>query len=173
MLNRELNRQFQRLTWLLKHAPEATKDTLELHAHWGRYLCVLVAGFLENAIAEVYSEYVYRTGSKPLASFISTTLLRIQNPKSGRFVETAKSFQDAWGTALESFLSEGGRKEAIDGIMNLRHQIAHGQDAGITVARVADYLRGCLESHLAASRLTINRIMASLIIASLVAVKTS
>lgn len=118
---------------------------MELQAHWGRYLCVLVAGFLENAIAEVYSEYVYRTGSKPLASFISNRLFKIQNPNSQRFVDTASSFRDEWGKDLEGFLSEEGRKEAIDGIMNHRHQIAHGQNAGITVARVSDYLQKSIE----------------------------
>jgi hypothetical protein len=145
MHSRELSRQLQRLTRLLKEAPDATKDALELHAHWGRYLCVLAAGFLENAIEEVYSEFVYRTGSKPLANFISTTLARIQNPNSTRFVETAKSFRVEWGRDLELFLSESGRKEAIDGIMNMRHQIAHGRDAGITIATVADYLKKSVE----------------------------
>src|SRR5689334_12013601 len=126
MRNRELSRQLQKLEWLIKETPAATAGQLELQAHWGRYLCVLVAGFLENALAEVYSEYVYRTGSKPLANFISKRLLSIQNPKSQRFIETAASFKDEWGKNLEAFLSEGGRKEAIDGIMNHRHQIAHG-----------------------------------------------
>ncbi|MEO6192554.1 MAG: HEPN domain-containing protein [Thermoanaerobaculia bacterium] len=145
MLNRELNRQLQRLTWLFNNVPDAAKETFELQAHWGRYLCVLVAGFLENAITEVYSEFVYRVGSKPLANFISTTVARIQNPNSKRFIETAKSFRVEWGRDLEAFLSEDGRKEAIDGIMNLRHQIAHGQSAGITLARVADYLKKSVE----------------------------
>ena len=47
--------------------------------------------------------------------------------------------------ALDEFLSEAGRKEAIDGIMSQRHQIAHGRDAGITVARVTAYLTKSVE----------------------------
>lgn len=145
MNNRELSRQHQRLGWLIKQAIDATRDQLELQAHWGRYLCVLAAGFLENAIAEVYHEFVHRTGSKPLASFISTALFRIQNPNAQRFVSTARSFRAEWGSELENFLAEAGRKEAIDGIMNFRHQIAHGRDARVTIATVADYLRKSVE----------------------------
>jgi hypothetical protein len=145
MHNRELNRQYQRICWLVKNVSEATKDQLELQAHWGRYLCILAAGFLENAIAEVYHEFVRRTGPKPLANFISASLFRIQNPNAARFVSTARSFRVEWGEKLEIYMSNDGRKEAIDGIMNLRHQIAHGQDSRITVAAVADYLRKSVE----------------------------
>jgi hypothetical protein len=42
-------------------------------------------------------------------------------------------------------MSQNGRKDAIDSIMNNRHLIAHGKDSGITVARVNDYLRKCIE----------------------------
>jgi hypothetical protein len=41
---------------------------------------------------------------------------------------------------LEKFIEQEGRKEAIDAIMANRHQIAHGQNSGITVSRVSDYL---------------------------------
>jgi len=55
MKSASLARQLQRLNWLIDTTRRASGDQLELHAHWGRYLCVLVAGFLENAIGEIYS----------------------------------------------------------------------------------------------------------------------
>ena len=60
MKNASLVRQLQRLNWLIDNTRRASGDQLELQAHWGRYLCVLVAGFLENAIGEIYSEYARR-----------------------------------------------------------------------------------------------------------------
>ncbi|MGA9453625.1 MAG: HEPN domain-containing protein [Verrucomicrobiia bacterium] len=41
---------------------------------------------------------------------------------------------------LELFLESNGRKDAIDSVMNNRHQIAHGKNSGITIARVRGYL---------------------------------
>jgi hypothetical protein len=131
----------QRLEWLIRNTREATSEQLELQAHWGRYLCVLVAGFLENALIEVYSEFAYRVGPESLAKFSAHHLGEIQNPKSERFVRTARAFREEWAGELEAFLAEDGRREAIDGVMAQRHLIAHGRDAGITVATVNTYLR--------------------------------
>jgi hypothetical protein len=145
MVNQELKKQLQRIEWLLRHTPEATAGELELQAHWGRYLCVLAAGFLENAIGLVYSDYAYRVAPPTVASYASSQLFRIQNPNANRFIATARDFRSDWAEELEQFLENEGRKEAIDGIMAQRHQIAHGRDVGITVARVASYLRRSVE----------------------------
>lgn len=32
-----------------------------------------------------------------------------------------------------------GRKDKIDSVMNLRHQIAHGKSTGITLAKLKEY----------------------------------
>lgn len=74
-----------------------------------------------------------------------SVVLRIQNPKAHRFVETANAFKPEWGEALEQFLGENGRKDAIDAIMANRNQIAHGQNAGITIVRVRECLEECIQ----------------------------
>jgi hypothetical protein len=145
MQNLELNRQLQRLQSLISKTLHASANDFELQSHWGRYVCVLVAGFLENSLAEIYTEYVQKSASPPVANFTVLTLSRIQNPRASRFIETAQSFKKIWGEELESFMSQNGRKDAIDSIMNNRHQIAHGRDSGITVARASEYLRKCVE----------------------------
>ena len=145
MENQELTRQLQKLRSLIRKIAEASVQDFELQAHWGRYLCVLVAGFLENAIAEIYTDFVNSAASEPVASFASLTLGRIQNPNSQRFVDTARSFKQSWAEDLEKFLMEQGRKEAIDSIIANRHAIAHGRDSGITVVRVIQFLDRCVE----------------------------
>jgi hypothetical protein len=100
---------------------------------------------MENAIAEIYSEYARHSANEPVANYVAATVLRIQNPKAQRFLETAKAFRPTWAEELEHFLGEDGRKEAIDAIMANRHLIAHGRDAGITVARVREYLEKCVQ----------------------------
>jgi len=52
--NKELSRQLQYIQSLIKTTDEATRGDISLQGHWGKYLCILVAGFLENAISEIH-----------------------------------------------------------------------------------------------------------------------
>lgn len=142
--NLTLRRQVERIERLVQQSSQATASDLALHAHWGRYLCVLVAGFMENAIFEIYSEFVYRCSPEPVARYAAARLERISNPKASTFVETARAFKDTWAIELDNFLADDGRKDAVDSIMSNRHQIAHGQDTGITLARVNSYFVKCV-----------------------------
>jgi hypothetical protein len=139
MKNVEITAQLQRLRSLMGQAIAATPD-LTLRSAWARYFCVLSAGLLENAIAELYGEYAARVSAPSVANYAISRLAKIQNPNAERFVETARAFDKAWAVALETFMADNGRKEAIDSIMATRHQIVHGENAGITYARIADYL---------------------------------
>jgi hypothetical protein len=145
MHSRALKGQHDSIKALIKQSRAATDNQLELQSHWGKYLCVLVAGFLENAIGEVYSEFVKQRASVEVARHTSDKLLKISNPKSFKFVAIAKSFKDDWGEDLEKHLSEEGRKDAIDTIMANRHLIAHGRSSGITVARVDDCFKKSIQ----------------------------
>ena len=140
MRNAELIRQIAAIRLLVKKSSAATAVDLELQAHWARYACVLAAGLLENAIVDLYSDFVGRNAQKPVADYATVQIAKIQNPKTNRFVEVARSFKSSWADDLEKFVEQNGRKEAIDAIMANRHQIAHGKDSSITVARVSVYL---------------------------------
>ncbi len=118
---------------------------MDLRAHWGRYLCVLAAGFVENAFAEVYSQYAKSSASSSVAGYTEAVLLRVRNPKASKFVETAEAFNPAWKADLETFLVDAGRRDALDGVMANRHLIAHGQDCGVTAGRVKEYIARCVE----------------------------
>ncbi len=94
---------------------------------------------------------------------MSRAVARVQNPKANKFIDVAREFDPEWADTLKEYMAEDGRKEAIDGIMNNRHQIAHGRDAGITVAKVAGYLTKCvevvdfIEAQCLTGKLTMNR----------------
>jgi len=140
MKNAQLAQQIVAIRLLVKKSSEATAADLELQAHWARYVCVLTAGLLENAVVIFYSDFVARNAQKPVADYAAVQIAKIQNPKAKRFVEVASSFKNSWADDLEKFIEKDGRKEAIDAIMANRHQIAHGKDSSITVARVSTYL---------------------------------
>lgn len=140
-----LVRQKQRIEWLINQAKTFDGDQLELQSHWARYLCVLVAGFLENAISEVYSSYVKKCSNEQVANYVEAVLGRIQNPKAQKFLETARSFNRDWELSLNDYIEQNGRKDAIDSVMTNRHLIAHGKDSGITLARLDQYFKKGVE----------------------------
>jgi hypothetical protein len=118
---------------------------MEAQSHWAKYLCVLSAGFLENAIQEIYGLYCSNCANQNVASFVVKALARIQNPKTSAFLEVAGSFKEKWRYDLEKFIDDGGRKEAINSIMSNRHLIAHGKDTSISLARIKEYLSKSVE----------------------------
>ena len=140
MNSQELNSQLQRIDSVFDRSLDACGDSVEMLAHWAKYLCIFSAGLLENALQEIYSEFVRSAASEPVQNYAISRLSEIRNPKTFRFVEVAQSFKKSWGEELEGFVNEEGRREAIDSIMQNRHQIAHGKHSGITVAHVRDYL---------------------------------
>jgi hypothetical protein len=116
-----------------------------LQAHWARYLCILTAGFLENALADVYSTYAKSCASPSVSNYVESMLTRIQNPQASRFLETARAFDPRWVDELGDYLENGGRKDAIDAIMSNRHLVAHGKDSEISLIRVKEYLKKSIE----------------------------
>ena len=145
MLNPRLSSQLQKLRDLFAKVDAACGGDFEMRSHWAKYLCVLSAGFLENAITEVYGDFVRVAASPPVADYAMASLSRIQNPKTSRFIETARLFKSSWADALESYVDSDGRREAIDSIMANRHEIAHGKHPGITLVRIKTYLDRAVE----------------------------
>lgn len=139
MKDLELTRQLLRIRTLIKEAPAASASRLELQSHWSRYLCILVAGFLETAIRNIYSTLALNTAQPAVASYAVSSLRKLRNPKADTFVRTAAAFSKSWAADLVAFLEEDGRKDAIDSIMSNRNLIAHGRDTSISLVRVVEY----------------------------------
>lgn len=147
MKSAELNRQIQYIKGLIKSTAESTNSNLELQGHWGKYICILSAGFLENAISEIYIELTKNSSSPQVASFTTKMLQKINNPKASKFVETAYAFKKEWGEELEKYFKDNQKvKTAIDSIMTNRHLIAHGKTTTISVVRIKEYLDGSIEA---------------------------
>ncbi|HYP25328.1 MAG TPA: HEPN domain-containing protein [Blastocatellia bacterium] len=147
MQNREIARQLNRLYALIKKSEEACAGNLELQAEWAKYLCILSAGLIENALKEIYIEFAQKKTSRPIANFLSSIISPIRNPKTQRFLDIAAAFNPTWKDELENHVNINGRLEAIDSIMNQRHLIAHGQNqnSNITLAKLKDYLAKSVE----------------------------
>jgi hypothetical protein len=143
----EVRAQADRLNLFLARMIAETTMDIYTQGHMGKYACVLAAGFLENALAEVFCVYVSGRAQAAVASFSCETLRKIQNPKSSRFLEITKRFSKNWEDELRVFLAENSdrRKSAIDTIMTNRHSIAHGKNSSITLRQVKNYLDASIE----------------------------
>ena len=146
MRHQELVRQHAILKSLIKrtgHGP-STRD-LEMLGHWGRYLCVLTSGFVENAVREILSQYTRASASPAVSRYAIRHIDDIRNPKAGRLVEIMSSFDSRWGRELEDFLQDNFRGDAVNSIMQNRHLIAHGRNSNITVGQVDQCLTRIVE----------------------------
>lgn len=144
MVNLELSKQLQKIEDLFDKAQAFNSDA-EIMSHWAKYLCVQCAGFLENSVVELYGNYVVNRSHKSVFNYVIAKLKRTRNPKTQTFIEITGMFDLAWRDNLEQYVGEGGRKEAIDAIMNHRHLIAHGSSSSITMARIRDYFDKSVE----------------------------
>lgn len=138
-------RQQQRLDALFKRTRDATSDDVEMQAHWAKYLCILCAGFIENAYSEIYGKFIDGAASAPVAAYAKRQISKTQNPNITKFIETASAFKESWAHELEKYVDEDGRKDAINSIMSNRHLIAHGKDSGISLIRLREWYRKSLE----------------------------
>jgi hypothetical protein len=145
MKNARIASELQKLEALFRATAASSGGDLELQSHWAKYLCVRVAGCLENAVFEIYSDVISRMASPRVAKFATSRLEKVQNPKADKFLEIARAFDSKWADELEAFLAGEGRKEAVDSIMANRHLIAHGDNSGITIARLRGFFDKSVE----------------------------
>ena len=109
--------------------------------HWGRYLCVMVASFLENAVQAIYEDYAYSVAGGNIAQYVSNQIaFTVGNGNADSLVRTAKAFSDTWANELRSFLSDDNRQLAINTIVSQRNLIAHGEQSSISPAQLSAHL---------------------------------
>lgn len=143
MNNQSVFIEKQRLENTFKLKGEFLED-FELQAHWARYLCVLTSGFLESSVRHLLGSYARRQAGPSVANYVEYHLNSFQNPKSEKIVEIFKVFNPLWELRIRQFI-DGERKDAIDSIVNNRHQIAHGRNAGISYVTIRRYYEKSLE----------------------------
>jgi len=136
----ELSRQAQLINDLFLKARTLNHD-VELLSHWAKYVCILISGFLENAIHLIYAEYIKNGSNENVRRFAIRQIERIQNPRANRFIEVTGFFNEDWGIKLQQYLDDDGRKEAINTVIDNRHLIAHGKSSNISLAPLSDYFK--------------------------------
>ncbi|MFA6318984.1 MAG: HEPN domain-containing protein [Elusimicrobiota bacterium] len=110
----------------------------ELLSDFAKYLCVLVSGFLEQAVIELILEYVRNKSDGRIQSHVERRLRKLTNLKSQLLLDVVGGFDPDWRRSLEPILVDE-YKAALDSVVDLRNTIAHGKSVGVTMKSVTDY----------------------------------
>jgi RiboL-PSP-HEPN len=108
---------------------------IELQAHWSRYLCVLVSGYLETSVVAIFGAYARDRAAPNIVNYVINKLDGFQNPNMTKIIDLSNSFNPSWGQTIRQ-QTDGELKDAIDSISANRNLIAHGKDTGITFSRI-------------------------------------
>jgi len=133
----EVERQKQKLDATFRRV-SGTGGDAELSSDFARYLCILVAGFLEQAIVELLLDYVRVHSHPSVLRHVEGRLRQWTSAKVQRMIDLLGGFDPVWRRDLEGFLVDE-HKDAVNSVVDLRHTFAHGQSAGVTTARVQRY----------------------------------
>ena len=126
----QLDAAFQRVAGL---QPDA-----EVLSDFARYLCVLVSGYLEQSVIELAMEHVRLHSHASVQRHVERRLRRFTTANAERIIQLMGSFDPDWQRDLEAYLIDA-RKDAVDGVIALRHAISHGRSADLTYIRVKEY----------------------------------
>jgi hypothetical protein len=106
--------------------------------HLTQYLCIRVAGFVEQSMRHLYYEHARRRSEPTVAQFVSRRLDRPGNLNAEALCQLAGQFSDTWARELREFLGEE-RKLAVDSVLNNRNRIAHGESTSLGLVQLRDW----------------------------------
>jgi len=126
-----------RLDYLFKTGAESLTEP-EVLSHWARYLCVLVSGLLDVAIPEMCTSYAGERSDARVKDYVSSSLNNATNFKTERVLGTFARFGPGLRASMETQLTDAQR-DAMHSVVDLRNNIAHGRDSGISFVIMRDY----------------------------------
>ncbi|SRR6266446_108217 len=129
----------QRLDAIFARAGTLQYDA-ELLSDFAKYLCILVSGYLEKSLAELVLEHSRQVGAPSLQRFVESKTKRFANANAERIAQLLGSFDPGWKSSIESFLVDE-YKAAVDSVVGLRNNIAHGVSVGVTYASMLEYYK--------------------------------
>ena len=135
---REVEDYKKRLDNLFKLTSSISFDEQELKAQMARHLCVLVSGFIEVSVRAIYVAYTKNKASPYVSNYVEAKLSDLRNIHMKKLLDVTRSFSPAWEETL-SVATAGELADAVNSVVALRNQIAHGQNAGISYHNVKGY----------------------------------
>jgi hypothetical protein len=135
----EVERHKRKLDATFQRSSDIGADA-ELLSDFAGYLCVLVAGFLEQAVIELALQHVRSHSDTSVQRHVEKRLRQFTNANTHRIIEVFGGFDPDWGIDLKNYLIDE-YKDAVNGVVDLRHSVSHGRSVSVTMVRVRDYYR--------------------------------
>jgi len=134
MTNQAQNRQRYRarIQHLISNPPTAGDgfgSELEVRAHWAKYTCVLISGFIEQAIKEIVREHASATAAPKIRRYLENTWPNSKNMRCEAISEILENFDISWSQGFLDWIKKDERKKEINEIIRWRNDIAHGKEA--------------------------------------------
>ena len=132
MLRRQLDELYVRAD------PRSIEDP-ELASDLARYLCVRVAGFLEQAVAVLLRDYCEKGSWGSTQRFAVSCLERMPNLRADALIGLLGKFNRSWASECGDFLAEGERGNTLNALIGIRNDVAHGRHQGLSREQVWSY----------------------------------
>src|SRR5438128_2700909 len=131
-LERQLATAYTRVITASLRPPPNSLDP-ELQSDLAKYLCVLTCGFLEEAIERTVLEYCVQVGDARLHLYLQGEMDRFRNPSRDAILGLLGRMDPAWKARAQRLFANNEYADALQGILDIRHAIAHGRTATTTV----------------------------------------
>jgi hypothetical protein len=136
---REVERLRRDLEGLYLRADPRIVDDPELASDLGQYLCLRVAGFLEQATAVILRDFCSKNSWGPVQEFAHSWLDRMPNLSADALTKLIKRFNSSWAAEFEEFLKFEERKSSLNALVGIRNGVAHGRQQGLSRERAWEY----------------------------------
>ena len=111
-------------------------SNIEVQADLARLGCVQLSGFLEHVLYDLILAWASRRVEPRVQQYLERQLERFQNPKSEKIAQLLGQFDEQWKREYE----ELENRDAIDSVVSLRNSIAHGENTGVGLVAMKDYI---------------------------------
>ena len=137
-----------RIAKILADPPSKLTDGLStaIDAHWAKYACVLVSGYLEQSIREIMIDFCTGKAAPSIARYIDRSWPKSANMRPEFILKIMEDFSEDWHLHVTGWLDQdsGSRRSTIKSIVTLRNNIAHGNESnttGVTMVAVTEQFR--------------------------------
>lgn len=133
---KELVSYESRLNDLFRKAEEI--DDIEIKSHFARYLCVLTSGYIETSLRAILEDFAERKSHPYVSRYVAQRIKAFQNPSFGKIEELIRQFDPVMADHVSEF-SDDQIRDAVNSVVNNRHQIAHGSNTGLSIVPLKNW----------------------------------
>ena len=113
-------------------------EDLRVQADIAQLLCVLVAGFLEQATRHLFRVFASKRADPKVTRYVERRLAGFQNANPQKLCDLVGDFDPQLRERFEEFI-KGERRDSIGSVVANRHLIAHGEQVELTYHRIHGY----------------------------------